>query len=270
MKLPVAYQLYSAREDAEKDLQGVLKSLKDMDYDGVEFAGFYGYSAQEIKSLLEQYGLKAVSSHVAVSLIMEDMFGVISYHQKIGCPYIAVPYLEERDRPGSERFSGMVRLIGTFGRLCRETGIQLLYHNHDFEFVPLSGQYALDFLYGVLPPDILQAEIDTCWVKYSGIDPAGYVRKYAGRCPVLHLKDYEGYRDGKTPYALIQGGSEADQGAAFSFKPLGMGCQNIPNVVSAALDSGVKWLVVEQDESPDRPSLVAARLSREYLKTIGQ
>lgn len=270
MKLPIAYQVYSAREEAQADLGGTLAKIKSLGYDGVEFAGFYGHTAEEVKAMLEASGLKAVSSHVPMAQIQADMFGVIAYHQAIGCPYIAVPYLDETHRPGSAGFAAMLHVIYKFGRLCREGGITLLYHNHDFEFVTLSGQYGLDFLYEAVPADILQTEIDTCWVKYAGLDPAQYVRKYARRCPLVHLKDYVGRRDGKTPYGLIGSQKTADADVAFSFKPVGMGCQDMPAVVAAALESGAKWLIVEQDLSPERPPLEAARLSREYLASIGQ
>lgn len=270
MKLPVAYQVYSARDEAQKDLDGVLSKIKAIGYDGVEFAGFYGHSADDVKAMLEKYGLKAVSSHVGLRLIREDMFGQISYHQKIGCEYIAIPFLDENDRPGTSGFAPVLQLVYRFGGLCHQAGIQLLYHNHDFEFVQLSGQYGLDFLYDAVPAELLKTEIDTCWVKYAGTDPAEYVRKYAGRCPVVHLKDYVGRKDGKTPYGLIGTNKAADEGAAFSFKPVGMGCQDMPAIVNAAAQSGAQWLVVEQDLSPERPPLEAARLSLEYLKTVNK
>ncbi|MEG0768111.1 MAG: sugar phosphate isomerase/epimerase, partial [Clostridia bacterium] len=91
----IAYQIYSAREDAEKDLCGVLRQLKQMGYDGVEFAGFYGHTAEEVAGMLQKTSLQAISSHVAFSLIEQDMFGVIAYHLEIGCQYIAIPYLDD-------------------------------------------------------------------------------------------------------------------------------------------------------------------------------
>ena len=247
--LPIAYQVYSAREEAQADLNGVLGQIKSLGYDGVEFAGFYGHTAEAVLGMLSEHGLKAVSSHVPMAKIIEDMFGVIAYHQTIGCEYIAVPFLDESSRPGAAGFAAMLRVMYKFGRLCKEGGLQLLYHNHDFEFAALSGQYGLDFLYEAIPADILKTEIDTCWVKYAGLDPAEYVRKYAGRCPVVHLKDYVGRKDGKTPYGLIGTDKAADKDVAFSFKPVGMGCQDIPSIVAAAVESGAQWLVVEQDLS---------------------
>ena len=272
-KALIGYQLYSAREDASRDLAGVLKQLKALGYDAVEFAGFYGHTADEIKVLLDEAGLAAVSDHVPYAVIEKDMFAVISDHVKIGCRCIAIPFLDEEHRPGQPGFAEVLRTINKFGRLCREAGIQLLYHNHDFEFVRLSGMYALDFLYAATDPEVLQTEIDTCWVNYSGEDPAAYVRKYAGRAPIVHLKDFVGSRGGAQPYALIKADGSDDgknsDSTAFEFRPVGHGCQNVPAIVEAGLEAGAFCFVVEQDQWYDRPALEAAKMSIETLKKIG-
>ena len=272
-KAMIGYQLYSAREECVKDLAGVLKQLKAMGYDDVEFAGFYGHTADEIKVLLDEAGLVAISDHVPYDVIVKDMFAVISDHVKIGCKYIAVPYLSDEYRPGQPGFAEVIRTITKFGKLCREAGIQLLYHNHDFEFVELSGMYGLDFLYAAVDADVLQTEIDTCWVNYSGVDPSAYVRKYAGRAPIVHLKDFVGSKGGAQPYALIKAdGSDDGKNAAettFEFRPVGYGCQNVPSIVEAGLEAGACCFVVEQDQWYNRTPLEAAKMSVDYLKSIG-
>lgn len=270
-KRPVAYQLFSAREDAERDLDSVLASLKEMGYDGVEFAGFYGHSAEEVNAMLQKHGLTAISSHVPFAQIEADMFGVIAYHQAIGCRFIAVPYLDDQTRPGAVGFAHAIAVIHRFARLMKEAGMQLLYHNHDFEFVTLSGQYGLDFLYQAVPADLLKTELDVCWVKYAGEDPAAYIRKYAGRCPVVHLKDFVGRKeDGSTPYGLIGiDENEKKDLQAFEFRPVGYGCQNVAEVLAAGIESGAEWFVVEQDMSIGRTPLEAAEMSIGTLKTLG-
>lgn len=267
-RLPIAYQLYSAREDAQKDLDATLSRLSALGYEGVEFAGFFDYDAKSIHKLLKKHKLKAVGSHVPVKAIEQDMEGVIAFHQEIGCKTIAVPYLEEQNRPGTLGFAPMLRLIYQFGRKCRKADIELLYHNHDFEFVELSGQPALDFLFAAIPESILKCEPDTCWIRYTGLDPAQYIRKYAGRCPLVHIKDFVGRRGENPPYALIgmeQSTTPVDQSQAFSFKPVGYGCQDVKAIVEAAKEIGAKWLVVEQDQHPERPALEDAKLSIDTL-----
>ena len=270
-KRPVAYQIYSAREEAAQDLNAVLASLKAMGYDGVEFAGFYGHTAEEVKAMLDSNGLVAISSHVPFVQIEEDMFGVISYHKAIGCKYIAVPYLDDQTRPGAPGFAHAIAVIDKFGRLMKEAGMTLLYHNHDFEFISLSGMYGLDFLYEALPADVLKTEIDVCWVKYAGENPADYIRKYAGRCPIVHLKDFVGRKEeGSTPYALIGlDENEKKDTQAFEFRPFGYGSQNAEEVVTAGIESGAEWFVIEQDMSIGRTPLEAAEMSIGTLRKIG-
>lgn len=272
-KALIGYQVYSARENAEKDLLGVLKQLKELGYDGVEFAGFYGYTAEQIKAMLDETGLVAFSDHVPYAVIIEDMYKVISDHVKIGCKYIAVPFLMEEYRPGHPKFAEVIRTINKFGALCKEAGIQLLYHNHDFEFEKVSGAYGLDFLYDAISEDILKTEIDTCWVNYSGLNPAEYLRKYAGRTPIVHLKDFVGTKGEGQPYALVNadGSDDGNNSAkvAFEFRPVGYGCQDFPSIIEAGLEGGAKCFIVEQDLSYERTPLEAAKLSIEYLKSIG-
>jgi sugar phosphate isomerase/epimerase len=234
----IGYQLYSAREEAALDLEKVLREISKLGYDGVELAGFYGKSAQEMRALLDAHKLEALSSHVALQLIEEDMFGVIAYHLAIGCKRIAIPYLQDADRPGQPGFARVIAVIHRFARLCRAAGITLLYHNHDFEFVAFSGTYALDFLYGAVPEELLKTEIDACWVRYSGLDPVEYILKYAGRSPVVHMKDYVCGE----PTAPCQPRPES-----FQFRPVGAGCQDVAALVRASVDAGAEWLVVEQD-----------------------
>ena len=275
MDIKLGYQIYSAREEAEKDLAAVCAKLKEFGYDGVEFAGFYGYTAEQINDILNANGLVAVSSHVPYVSIVEDMAGTIAFHKAIGCKFIAVPYLDEQTRPGAPGFAAAIRNIAKFGAMCKAEGIQLLYHNHDFEFIKLSGQYGLDFLYDAIPAELLATELDTCWVNVAGENPAAYIRKYAGRCPVVHLKDFIGAKkEGEVLYALIKADGSDDvkveqkEEPAFDFRPVGYGKQDIPAIIAAGLESGAQWFIVEQDRSSERPPLDAAKMSCDYVRGL--
>ena len=124
-KAYVGYQVYSAREAAAADLLGVLKKLAALGYDGVEFAGFYGHTAEEVKAMLDETGLVAISSHCGIPDTVGEMMELIAFHKKIGCTHIAVPFLDEEHRPGAAGFAGMIEKIYRFGRLCKEAGIQI-------------------------------------------------------------------------------------------------------------------------------------------------
>lgn len=275
-KIPVAVQLYSVREALEKDFFGVLTQIQAMGYAGVEFAGFYGHSAKEVRTFLDKIGLKAVSSHVPLDALLADTSGTLAYHKELGCHFIAVPWLDEPRRPGTARWPEVVTQVKSLGQACQAAGIQLLYHNHDFEFTKLDGRYALDLLYEAVPMPLLATEIDTCWVKVSGVDPAAYLRQYQGRSPVVHLKDFilVGDAKGKDLYALIDNTGKDNKTAtvdrnAFDFRPLGKGMQDIPAILAACGDAGTQWVVVEQDRSTERPPMEAVKISRDYLATLG-
>ncbi|MGI6655209.1 MAG: sugar phosphate isomerase/epimerase family protein [Christensenellales bacterium] len=269
-RVPVAYQLYSARDSVARDLPGVLRQLKQLGYDGVEFAGFFDYSAKDLRDMLDKEGLVPISSHCPLTLMQQDMFGTIAYHQALGVKYIAIPYVDEEYRPGNPGFAELIKFVYTFGALCRKAGLQLLYHNHDFEFAPVSGGYGLDFLYASTPAKYLATQIDTCWVKYAGEDPAAYIRKYTSRAPVVHLKDYVGTKGEGSPYALIGKKEEkALDTQQFEFRAFGHGCQDAKAIVEAGIDAGAEWFVVEQDLSYHRTPLEDAALSLDTLRQIG-
>lgn len=275
--LPVGIQVYSLREEAAKDFEGTMKKVKELGYDFVELAGLYGIPAAEVKAILDKIGLPCYSAHVSDLMGDGDINAVLDDYVTIGCKYVVVPYLAEGLRPGDPNFDEILAKMENVGKLAREKGMTLLYHNHDFEFIKMSGQYGLDFMYDAVCPEILKTELDCCWVKYAGEDPADYIRKYTGRAPVVHLKDYVGRKGGKQPYALINtDGSGKDDGAAadpndiaFEFRPVGYGCQNVPSLIEAGLEAGAGWFIVEQDQWYDRHPLEAAKMSREYLKSIG-
>ncbi len=269
--LPVAVQVYSVREDAGKDFAGTMKKLKEMGYDGVELAGLYGLTPKEVKEAIAGAGLTAVSAHVPFQELVADMEGVVSQYEEIGVKFIAIPYLMEEDRPGGDKFAGNVKLFEEIAKVCKAHGIQTLYHNHDFEFMKMpDGRYALDYIYDTIPADLLQTEIDTCWVNVAGENPADYVRKYTGRAPVVHLKDF--YKEGKpgNMYQLIGTDVEEQENKGyFEFRPVGSGMQDFPSILAASLDAGAQWVVVEQDQSVGRTPMEAVAMSREYLKSLG-
>lgn len=267
-KFPVAIQVYSVRDFAEKDLKGTLQALKDMGYDGVEFAGLYGNQPADIKKMVEEIGLTPISAHVPIDELLSDISGVVAKYKEIGCQYIAVPWLGEERRPGHERYEETLADIEKIAKEAQRQGITLLYHNHDFEFVKVDGEYALDIMYKNIPA--LQTELDTCWVNVGGEDPAAYVLKYSGRAPVVHLKDFVGEKSDNM-YELIGDDKAVAKPSKFELRPVGSGKQDFPGIIDACEKAGTSWIVVEQDSpSGGMTSMECAKVSRDYLKSIGQ
>ena len=276
-KLPVGVQLYSVRTDLENDFYGTLKAVREMGYAGVEFYGeYYGNTPTQIKQWCTELGLIPFSNHVPFQAMIDDVDKVIEDNLILGVQYLVFPYMDEASRPGidPEQFKKTVAKIGEIGEKVHAAGFQLLYHNHDFEFVTLEdGTVGYDYIFSSNDRVKLQNEPDVCWVSYAGFDPAEVLAKYAGNIPVVHLKDY--YLEGKlssAPYALIGISTDnamKDDGGWFEYRPIGMGQVDIPAVIKAAIDGGAQWLCVEQDEPSqglDRLQNVAK--SVEYLKSL--
>ena len=269
-KFPIALQLYSVRDFAEKDMRGTLQKVKALGYDGVEFAGLYGYAPEDVKAMCEEIGLVPISAHVPIDDLLKP--GTIAAYKTIGCRFIAVPWLGEERRPGHEKYAQTLKDIEAIAEEVKRQGMTLLYHNHDFEFVKVDGAYALDIMYENIPADLLQTELDTCWVRVGGADPSAYVKKYSGRAPVVHLKDYVGEKS-EHMYELIGVDSTAkeEETVKFELRPVGDGVQDFPSIIAACEQAGTEWLVVEQDTpSGGLSSLTCAERSRNYLKTSGQ
>lgn len=275
-QIPTALQLYTVRRDLANDFKGTLEQVKSMGYEGVEFAGLHDHGIDEIKRLLDDLGLVPVSAHVPFDEMMSDPDKVLGQYAELECSYIAIPHMTEENRPGKPGFGQVIDSIKMLGRVAKEKGMTLLYHNHDFEFAKVGDTYGLDLLYQSIPADLLQTQIDTCWVNVAGEDPVAYVKKYSGRAPIVHLKDFvmEGREKPAQLYELIGVSSSAGAGAqqgekGFGFRPVGYGVQDMPAILQAAKDAGAKWVVVEQDRpAPGMTAMESARLSIEYLRNL--
>lgn len=276
MSFPIAVQLYSVRDAMAEDFEGTIKHVKEMGYDGVEFAGLYGKAASDVKKICEDNSLIPISAHVSYDEISANPEKVFADYAEIGCKYIAIPYAPEPRRPGAELFDETVEGIRKFAQIAKKYGITMLYHNHDFEFEKVDGVYGLDLLYSTLTPDELQTEIDTCWVNVGGEDPADYVVKYSGRAPVVHLKDFvmSGKDKPQKLYALIgidDGAQDEEEGENFAFRPVGYGVQDMPKILEACKKAGTGWVVVEQDQpTMGKTPLESIKMSIDYLKTINK
>lgn len=251
--LPIAVQVYSVREEAERDFAGTMKKLGEMGYDGVELAGLYGKSAEEIRDSIKAAGLTAISAHVSYDELAGDLEKTLQDYETIGCRYIVIPWLGEDRRFGAALYEETIKGIPVIAEGCKKHGMTLLYHNHDFEFAKTpDGTYALDQLYAEVPADVLGAEPDTCWIKVGGPDPSEWLKKYSGRCPLVHVKDFRRREDGVDLLAL------------------GEGEQDFPTLVKTAKECGAQWLVIEQDDHPYGTPMGDMKKSLDYLRELGK
>jgi sugar phosphate isomerase/epimerase len=148
----------------------------------------------------------------------------------------------------------------------------MLYHNHDHEFQKIKGEYGLDVLYQSVPSELLQTQIDTCWVYVAGEDPAEYVRKYTGRAPLVHLQDFVmgENQESDSQRSVLSDEAVPSEEEFLAFRPLGYGVQNFPAILTAAEEAGAEWVIVGQDRpSMGKTPMESADMSRQYLKSLG-
>ena len=129
MSFPVAIQVYSVRDAASKDFRGTLEQIKEMGYDGVEFAGLYGYKPEDVRAMCEEIGLIPISAHVPYLDMVKDPEGVIGQYATIGCKYVVVPYLTPEYRPGTPNFADVIKNVEMLGTVAKKLGITLLYQD---------------------------------------------------------------------------------------------------------------------------------------------
>lgn len=272
-KFNVGIQLYGVRNAMAADFEGTLKAVRDMGYEYVEFAGYYGKTSEEIKAILDELGLKCVSVHQRLDFFNDDPQGAVDYLKGFGVKYVVVPWHDKSKLAGGEGWEETVRDFNEKAALFAKNGMMLGYHNHDFEFDKFEGKYLHDYIFEAVPADRIFPELDTCWVHYAGIKPEEKIREFAGRVPVVHLKDFVCKALGGGPvYDLIgtDGGtakkaSKEDNG--FEFRPLGMGLQDFKTILEACEECGTETVIVEQDKTYDGMSeLEAAKIARDYLK----
>ena len=269
MKFPIAIQLYSVRDDMAADFEGTLKKVKALGYDGVEFAGLHGKTAAEVKKICAEVGLVPISAHVPYSELVKGEETFKAYAE-IGCKYIVIPWIGGEYLAGGEKNAEFIENVKKFGELANANGMKLGYHNHDFEFQKVDGEYKIDRLYSDVSADLLSTQLDTCWVNVGGENPANYIRKYNGRIEIIHLKDFVGSKS-ENMYGLIgTDGKEAPKEATkFELRPVGSGVQDFPAILKACEEVGAKWVVVEQDSpSMGKTPLECAEMSIGYLKSI--
>ncbi len=275
-KLPIGIQVYGLRdllENTPENFKLVMTEVKNLGYDGVELAGLYGLEPEYIRDTLAEIGLVPISAHVAFAEMMEDLDKVIRDYSVIGVKYLVMPYMAEEYRPvNPEGFNSFLPLLSKVGAKIHETGMTFLYHNHDFEFVKLpDGRYGYDAMFEAIDHDNLQSELDTCWCDVATGDAPGFVKKYSGRIPVVHLKDYIKKGEVKNMYKLIGIDSDDDGSDTgyFGFRPVGFGQMIWEPVLEASIDAGANWVIVEQDEHYELDPLECARRSRAYLGILG-
>ena len=255
--------LYTVRNDMGRDAAGTLQAVADAGYKYVEAAGyqngtFYGMSPTEFKEKLNSLGLSPMSTHQG-SVTMENADAMIADVKAAGFKYFVIPVppmgMFTFDRNSmSMGMKGtpeeLAEILTTLGQKCKEAGLQLLYHNHDFEFKKgEDGTAVIDYLLENTDPELVNFQMDLFWVTKAKRDPLEYFDKYPGRFKGWHVKDMD------------------DQER---FAPVGKGTIDFAGILAHKDKSGMEFYLVEQDMTFDGlQPMEAIKISHEGLKSFG-
>lgn len=249
-KRRMALQLYTLREPAQKDLADTLKRVRQMGWEYVQWSGMPNLPAEKIRAALDTAGLKAISAHVGIEPFERDFETNVKFWKTVGVGDLAPGGMMNDCRATLKDWLNGARRLEALGAKLRATGLRLSYHNHAWEFekFPDDPRYKLDILLESTTPGHLCAELDLAWIYVGGVDPAAYIRKCKGRCPVIHAKD-----------VVL-----AKQGRKQTFTPLGQGELNWSEIFAAGDAAGIEWYVYEQDSGVGSP-FDYAQASYEFL-----
>lgn len=258
----IGIQLYTLRNELGKDPAGTLKQVAAAGYKQVELYGFP--NADSLIKGAKDAGLAINSSHFEWDCVVNPKDAAFSDFQKIlekakeiGLSHLVIPYLKGDTIKNLDAYKKIAENSNKAAALSKQAGIELSYHNHNFEFAPKDGgKTGYDIFIEEFSED-MKFEIDVFWVKAAGIDPAALINKLSGRVSQLHLKDL---KEGMTLP------NYASNLPADAFQELGDGIIPLKPILAAAKAAGVKHCHVEQDHSPG--ALASIKQSIDFINKL--
>lgn len=254
--------LYTLREEMNTSPKETLQKVAKIGYKFIEATDykdgkFYDMLPEEFGAYLKSIGLTPISTHQG-GLTLDNADTIIADVKKAGFKYLVIPvppmgrfhYYPETKTMGMDNdLEFMVDFLKTIGEKCKANGLQLLYHNHDFEFKKNEdGIVPIDYMLEHTDPSMVNFQMDLYWVTKAGADPVAYFKKYPKRFKIWHVKDMD--EEGK-------------------FAPVGTGTIDFARIVANKALSGMEYYIVEQDFTFEIPPLDAIKISHDNLKKFG-
>jgi len=204
--MKIGLQLFSIYKILEQDFEGTMRKVAAAGYQGVEFAGYYDYSAKDMKAFLQEIGLEPASAHIGYDDLKKDMDQQIAYAKELGIPKIVAPCFWYQSK---QEWVDLIPNLIELGKACKKEGIEFGIHNHNQEFQQYDGQYVMDMIMQAIDSDIMFWEPDTYWLRRGGVDEIEYITKYADRCKLIHAKDIKDANE-ESPDSPAVGDGEID------------------------------------------------------------
>lgn len=262
-KTDIGVQLYTVRDLMAKDPTGTLAKVAAIGYttvEGATYTGsekFYGMEPREFAGVLKSSGLWMPSSHYRLGedkengaspkgTILNDWQKAVDDAAAVGIKYMVCAWLSPTERGNLDHYKVLAEDLNKAGETCKKAGIQMCYHNHDFEFEKQGDSYPYDVVMANTDKDAVKFEMDLYWVTRAGQDPIALFNKYPGRFPLLHVKDMD-----NTPKKM--------------FTEVGKGVIDFKKIFAHKDKAGEKYFFVEQDVCPGNP-LDSIKISYDYIK----
>jgi len=248
-RIPIALQLYSIRQDCAQNLPATLEAVARMGYDGVEFAGYHGRTAAELRKMLNDLGLKCAGTHIKLDVLLGDELPrTVAFNRELGNKYLIVPGLADTYRNSRAAWRKTADVFSEIAGKLAPDGLFTGYHNHHIEFTPMDGELPWDTFFGNTRKQVVM-QFDTGNALHGGGDPVTFLQRYPGRALTVHLKEFS-----KTnPKALI---GEGDVNWSEVFRL----CETT---------GGTQWYIVEQ-ESYAYPPLECVDRCLKNLRNLGK
>jgi len=232
-KIPIGVQVYSVRSVAEKDLAGTLAQIAKMGYQGVEFAGYYGHGAKEIRKMLDDDGLVCCGTHTQYADLSDDkLAATLEFNKILGNKYVIVPWLQGDKANLKDSWLKYAERFNVLADKLKPQGMFIGYHAHAHDLHPLDDTTSWDIFFSNTRKDVIM-QIDTGNAMSGGGDPVAVLKKYPGRAVTVHLKEYST----TNPRAMI---GEGDVKWVEIFKL----CRTI---------GGTKWYIIEEEKDTVPP-----------------
>lgn len=244
-QLKIALQLWSIQDECAKDFPNTLRKVAEMGYDGVEFAGYYGMAAEELKDLLAELNLEAAGSHIPYENLKNNFEETLEYEKIIGNSRLVIPYMQAETL---EEWQAFFDSLADIQARIDPAEFKLLYHNHAHEFTTIEGVDIVSQMAQAIPN--LKLEVDTYWVSYAGADVMTWLNEHAEQVELLHIKEMHEIEDG------------------YESTEVGSGMLPIADYVEFAKLNQLEWLIVEQEAFQSLTPMESAAKNHTNLKAI--
>ena len=235
-------QLYSMRDLAQNDFEGAVKKASQIGYKMIEFAGFFGRSADDVNKVLAENNIELFGTHTSLHELIQNYDETVAFHKAIGNKNYIIPFHDLSDQTKIDEFCA---LVNKYQPMLEKEGIRLAFHNHSGEF-KTNADGSVPYKV-IVEKTSLFLEIDTFWVFHAGLDPIETLEKYKDRLLCIHLKD--GLADGKG-------------------MPLGKGQAPVASVYKKAVEMGLDIIVESETLTPSGAE--ECTVGFEFLKSVSK